>query len=216
MRIIRLSAAVATILLGFAGIAQTEDRDVCVTEEKRPQGKLVIDVTQHFVNGIAYESYYADPINVDVWAMEEARKHTKVWQVGADSLGPIYLAEVTYEGSFVTVAGHSPAEKNIPLALGIKGHLKGRYLTNRFHGVLNPHPAWKTRGYLGEIDFACDPATGNCPGFVSWPEVYFVTEPADWNYATYDFEYSTGRHGTFVQHLWSFEGNITTECDPER
>ena len=209
MRLIKMTLAVMAMIVGLAGLVQAEDRDVRDRDKECPKGKLVIDVIQHFVNGIAYESYYADPVNVDVWAMEDAWKHTRVWQVGADKLGPIYCAEVTYEGSFVTVEGHSPADRNIPLALGIKGEVKGRYVTTFFHGQINPRPAWKTRGNLGEIDFNCDPATGECPGFVNWLDVYFLTPPSDWDYATYDFEYSTRKHGTFVQHLWSFEGNIT-------
>ena len=38
---------------------------------------------------------------------------------------------------------------------------------------------------------------------------YLVTEPTDWDFLTYHFVYSTRKHGTFIQHLWSFEGNVT-------
>jgi len=209
MRRITVTMAALALLAGLAGALPAEAGHDRGEDVECPKGKLVIDVTQHFINGIAYESYYADPVNVDVWAKEDARKRTRLWQVGADAKGPLYCAEVTYQGSFVTVAGHSPADRSIPLAAGIRGDVDGRYVTNNFHGTLDPHPDWKARGNLGKIDFQCDPSTGDCPGYVSWQDVYFVTEPADWDFLTYDFEYYTRRHGTFVQHLLSFEGNIT-------
>ena len=173
-----------------------------------PKGKLVVNVTEKVANDLGYASYYNDP-NGLTFAIQDYNRLIKAWEVGPGS----YCTEVKYEGSFVTVAGASPGGTDPNIAAGITGRLKGSYVAT-FSLAPNPSPVWSPRGNIGSIDNACNPDTFDCPGYVNWVAVFFNGYPGDFAFQSHDFQYSTAKNGTFLQHLETFEGDITDGVGP--
>lgn len=204
-RLIMIAAALVAVLalaLPAAAARQAPSAVQC------PKGKLVVNVTEKVANDLGYASYYNDLSGL-TFAMQDYNRLIKAWEVGPGS----YCAEVKYEGSFVTVAGASPGSTDPSIAAGITGRLKGSYVAT-FSLAPNPSPVWSPRGNIGSLDYACDPDTFDCPGYVNWVEVFFNGYPGDFVYQSHDFQYSTAKNGTFFQQLETFEGDITDGVGP--
>jgi hypothetical protein len=88
------------------------------------------------------------------WANDTINRQLQIWKVAGG-----YCASVTDQGSFVTVAGPSPAGSSM-VSGGISGQMKGGYTTGLLTGTLNP--SMPTRGDLGS--FTVD----NRPSYLSY------------------------------------------------
>jgi hypothetical protein len=150
-------------------------------------GTLVVDVTHKLIND-------ADSsVTGHYWANDSFNKHIQVWQTGTNTL----CAVVHYEGSFVTVAGNSPADTDSNIAAGITGTVEGGYRAF-FNGNLNPSPAQPTHGNLGTFDYGwngTDSGASNITPF-DWSQVYFGTD--DLNLVWWGWIYRTPHNGTWV------------------
>ncbi len=102
------------------------------------------------------------------WAFDEINRTIQVW-LQPDGK---YCAVVRNSGQFDAVAGQTSPGNNGPLSGEEDGTFEGGYILI-IDGVLNSAPAWKTKGSVGVVDYACD-INGNCPGYASWLTTYFT------------------------------------------
>jgi hypothetical protein len=105
-----------------------------------------------------------------------------------------------FGGKFATWAGLSPGLTGV-VGADIGGQFSGNYRTTVFYATWRPLKA--TRGWIGLRDNDCD-ASGLCPGYVSWKDVYF-TNVSNLKIARYSFQYQTAYNGTWTNR--SPEGN---------
>lgn len=125
-------------------------------------GKVIHDVD----SGLAGNNWAFDDLNrtIQVWAQPDGK----------------YCAVVRNSGQFDAQAGQTSPGNNGPLTGEEDGTFEGGYVLI-IDGVLNPAPAWKTKGNIGIVDYACD-INGNCPGYASWLTTYFTVN-------TYSYEF---------------------------
>ena len=136
------------------------------------------------------------------WAYDSYTKHVQVW----DQFDGTYCARVTYNGSFVTVAGTSPAGTG-PVAGGVTGTMGGGYTALITNSSFTPGTK-RTKGSIGTKDFGCSITGGvasSCD-YYSWFGDYFsggsLAQPF-WGW-TYD----AGENGTWVNAVTGNSGNI--------
>ncbi len=125
-------------------------------------GKVLHDVD----SGLAGNNWAFDDLNrtIQVWAQPDGK----------------YCAVVRNSGQFDAQAGQTSPGNNGPLAGDEDGTFEGGYVLI-IDGTLRSAPVWKTKGNIGVVDYACD-INGNCPGYVSWLNTYFVV-------SNYDYEF---------------------------
>jgi hypothetical protein len=126
-------------------------------------------------------------IQGNTWALDTYTRSVRVWR---QSRGR-YCAVSTYDGTFATVPGPSPAGKS-ELPAGIRGTFKGTSTTT-FRGDLDAHGA-PLRGFLGVKDFAA--------GNWEWMDDYFANV-TQFRYTRYSFAYHATQNGsgTFADRL---------------
>ena len=163
-------------------------------------GTLVINVKQDVVNSI--DSGFGG----NNWAYDNYTRQIKVWRTGPNT----YCGTVQEEGRFTTVAGTSPNQSGT-VSDGITGQFQGGYRMTPFTATLRTVPDVATRGNIGTIDYQCDAATGNCPGAISWPSLFFSglsgneLDQLDW----WGWVYHGGSNGTWVNASSGSGGDIT-------
>ena len=142
-----------------------------------------------------------DGVHGNVWASDSYMRMIQVWQTGADT----FCATVRYAGSFVTIAGDSPGGTG-SVAAGIRGVMHGGYRSTSFHATLLASPAWRTRGFVGVVDYGCH-GTTTCPGRIDWVGQYF-SGAGDFALAWWGWEYRAGSHGTWINAADGNSGDI--------
>ena len=161
-----------------------------------PDGSLVLNVTQKVVNAV--DSGTTRP----VWAFDDYIRQIRVVDTGSG-----LCATVKYEGNFTSIAGDSPgAAYNLGGAIddGVVGTFQGGYVSTLFAGDLKS--GIRTKGSIGTYDYQCD-SSGVCPGFVSWPGIFFD------NLAGFDiggwwgWVYHAGNNGSWQNACASCGGN---------
>ncbi len=158
-------------------------------------GKLAINVTQDIINDID------SGVGGNYWAVDSLNRQIQVWKTGTDGSFDVFCALVKYQGSFVTVAGLSPAGLTTIFA-GIEGTFDGGYRAT-VKGILIDPPTSDTRGNIGKFNYGCDPSTGICANYVSWLDKYFQTVDS-FTYEWWGWIYRAGSNGKWVN---SSEGN---------
>lgn len=158
-------------------------------------GKLVINISQHITQD-------ADSGFAGAWAFDDNHRTIQVWQTGTNT----FCAVVKYQGSFTTIAGPSPQNTGT-VGAGVTGTFEGGYQSTVFTGTLNPNPAYKTRGNIGDFNYACD-TNFNCPGYVDWTAVYF-TSTSGFDLAWWGWVYHGGNNGSWVNAISGSSGDIT-------
>jgi hypothetical protein len=162
-----------------------------------PSGKLVVNAVQKVVNDA--DSGTTRP----VWAFDDFVRQIQVVDTGAG-----LCATVRYEGSFTSIAGDSPGAAYNPggtVADDVVGTFQGGYVSTFFTGTLKP--GVKTRGSIGTFDYECD-ATGDCPGAVSWPALFFDDVVGFDIGAWWGWIYHGGQNGTWVNAVTGNSGDI--------
>ena len=79
-----------------------------------------------------------------------------------------FCATTDYQGQLVTFAGMSPSGAST-VSAGIQGTMNGGYRSTQFTGMLNPAPAYRTRGNIGTFDYQLGANTW------SWVSTYFTS-----------------------------------------
>lgn len=164
--------------------------DIIASSSHCPRGKLVINVTHKVVNDV--DSGVAG----NNWAVDNYNRHIQVWQVEPD----MFCVVVSYEGSFVTLAGRSPGDTD-DIAAGITGTFQGGYVSTVFNGTLNPSPVYRTHGNIGTFDY--DYGNSNW----SWTSAYFSSN--SFNFASWGWTYHGGKNGTWINSSEGNQGDIT-------
>lgn|SRR5574337_498842 len=127
-------------------------------------GVLVVNISQRVQNDA--DSAVTRP----VWAFDDFTRYIKIYKLPS---GIDYCATVEYKnGVFVTTAGISPNGTDPSIAGGIVGALFGGYRATFSAAAMNPTPPYKTIGFIGTFDYACD-VDPSCPGYVNLFEAYF-------------------------------------------
>jgi hypothetical protein len=169
-------------------------------------GKLVLGVHYHVLNDLD------TGVRGNNWAFDGYFRNVRVWRKSAGR----YCTASSYNGTFTTVAGASPAGKAI-IPAGIRGTFKGQSVTT-FRGAPRPDAA-PTVGDLGTKDFQCTSADtkGQCTGTFDWLSAYFTSTDnfKSFTYVRYSFVYhatESGR-GTWTDQLvgrkYQSRGDIT-------
>lgn len=158
-------------------------------------GKPVVNVVQSIVNDV-------DSGLGGYWAFDSYSRHTQLWQ---STTPGEYCADVRYTGRFGGQAGQTSPGAGGTLDGNEEGTFEGGYRAT-ITGSLDSSPGWRTRGNVGDFDYACD-LSGNCPRYVSWVAQYF-----DPGYAfSYDFWgwiYHGRNNGTWVNADSGNSGDI--------
>jgi hypothetical protein len=158
-------------------------------------GSLVINVTQSIRND-------ADSgVGGNYWANDNYNRNIKVWQTAPNT----FCVVTQYDGQFTTYAGASPQNTGT-VGAGVTGNFSGGY-TATFTGTLNPSPSKPTHGNIGTFNYNCD-ASGNCPGYVSWTDIYF-TNVSNFNEDPWGWTYVTCNNGSWVNASTGNSGDIT-------
>jgi hypothetical protein len=118
-------------------------------------------------------------IQGNTWALDAYTRSVRVWRTGARR----YCAMSTYDGTFTSVPGPSPAGKS-QLPAGIRGTFKGTSTTT-FRGTLDARGP--LRGFLGVKDFTA--------GTWEWMDDYF-TNVTQFRYTKYSFSYHATENGS--------------------
>ena len=163
-------------------------------------GKLVINVTQQVTGDI--DSGCAG----NYWAYDEYNKHMQVWQVAPNS----FCVDVRYLGSFTTVAGPSPGTGcagGAIITADIEGTFEGGYKAS-VTGTLKAAPSKRTKGNIGQIDYAYDASTGVCANQISWLTYYF-NPGYNFQYHWWGWVYHGGNNGSWVNAVTGNQGDIT-------
>jgi len=160
-------------------------------------GPRVVNVTQHIVND-------ADSGLAGYWAFDAYTRHIQVWQTAPGT----FCAIVSYDGTFSTVAGHSPQNTGT-VAAGVHGNFRGGYVAN-FSATFAP--SRHTSGSLGTFNYACvlsaDHTVATCPGYQDWTTFFFSTAIA-FNEDPWGWIYTTEANGTWVNASTGNHGDIT-------
>ncbi|KKT57249.1 MAG: hypothetical protein UW81_C0023G0002 [Candidatus Giovannonibacteria bacterium GW2011_GWC2_44_9] len=158
-------------------------------------GVLVVNITQKVINSV--DSGTTRP----VWAFEDYVRHIRVIDTGSE-----FCATVQYEGNFTSIAGDSPgaAYTGGEISDGVVGTFQGGYVSTLFTGDLKP--GVRGRGSIGTYDYNCDDF-GNCPGFVSWPDVFFDNLAGFDIGAWWGWIYHAGNNGSWQNACPSCGGN---------
>lgn len=174
-------------------------------------GKLVLNVRYHVLNDLD------TGVNGNNWAFDGYARTVHVWRKAPGR----YCAASTYNGSFTTIAGDSPAGK-AKIPAGIRGTLKGQAVTT-FRGAQRPDVT-PTAGDLGTKDFQCtsDDIKGKCAGTFDWLSAYFTSSDnfKSFTYVRYSFVYhaTEGGRGTWTDQLvgrrYQSHGDITALKKP--
>jgi hypothetical protein len=169
-------------------------------------GKLVLGVHYHVLNDLD------TGVRGNNWAFDGYSRTVHVWRKSAGR----YCAASTYNGTFTTIDGASPAGKAI-IPAGIRGTFKGQSVTT-FRGAQRPEAA-PTSGDLGTKDFQCTSADtkGQCAGTFDWLSAYFTSTDnfKSFMYVRYSFVYhaTEGGRGTWTDQLvgrkYQSHGDIT-------
>ena len=156
-----------------------------------PDGALVLNVTQKVVNAV--DSGTTRP----VWAFDDYIRQIRVVDTGSG-----LCATVKYEGNFTSIAGDSPgaAYTGGTIDDGVVGTFQGGYVSTLFSGV--PKPNTRLKGSIGTYDYQCD-SSGNCPGFVPWPTIFFNSLA----------DFDIGGWWGWVYHAGN-NGSWQNACDP--
>jgi hypothetical protein len=138
------------------------------------------------------------------WAYDSYTKHVQVW----DQFDGTYCARVTYNGSFVTVPGTSPAGSG-SVAGGVTGTMGGGY-TATIDGATFTPTTKRTKGSIGTKDFGCIISTGGVASgcnYYSWFADYFTGGTVVQNF--WGWTYNAGDNGTWVNASTGNSGDIT-------
>ncbi|TMK73315.1 MAG: hypothetical protein E6G50_02175 [Actinobacteria bacterium] len=133
------------------------------------------------------------------WAFDTYARTVRVWRKAPGR----FCAASTYDGSFTTIAGTSPAGRTT-IPAGIRGSLSGQSTTT-FGGAQRPGLA--ARGNLGLKDFQCTSADtkGQCAGTYDWLSAFFTSKDdfKSFKYVRYQFTYhaTEGGKGTWSDRL---------------
>jgi hypothetical protein len=165
-------------------------------------GKLVLNVTYRVVNDVD------TGLKGNNWAFDTYTRAVRVWRKAPGR----FCSASTYNGTFETIAGWSPAGKT-ELPAGIRGTFRGSSVTT-FRATFAPGDA-SVRGPLGVKDFACTSADekGECSGTWDWLREYF-TGIERFRYVRYSFRYHATENGrgtwidTFTGGKIRFSGDI--------
>ncbi len=159
-------------------------------------GSPVVNVTEKVKND-------ADSgIAGNYWALDALERHITVWQT---TTAGTYCAVVRDEGSFNTLAGQKSPGNTATLTGSERGEISGGY-TATITGTLLTTPSWKTHGEVGTVNYQCD-ASGNCPGYVSWPGQYFASG-FSFDQPWWGWIYRGGKFGTWVNAVSGNSGDI--------
>lgn len=104
------------------------------------------------------------------WGLDTFSRTIQVWKTAVSGS---YCAMVRYEGKFTGIAGQQSPGNTGTLSGNEAGVITGGYKATIGAATLLDHPAWKTNGSVGTVDYQCDPS-GNCPGAVNWLDQYFA------------------------------------------
>ncbi len=187
------------VLAAFVNIAPASA--ACLPDDCPPPepegGVVIVDVTQDVTGDI--DSGVAG----NYWATDAYRRHIRVWEFEDDP----YVAVVTYEGAFTSVAGISPGATG-EVGEGVTGSLTGGYTSVMFEGEFDPE--YPTSGYIGAWDYGCDPATGECEDRPSWLDFYFEAVEG-WDLYDWGFGYvpACPSNGSWVNAASGNIGDIT-------
>jgi hypothetical protein len=163
-----------------------------------PSGPLVVNVVQKVVNSV--DSGTTRP----VWAFDDYVRQIQVVDTGSG-----FCATVKYQGTFSSLTGDSPgAAYNLggTIGDGVVGTFQGGYVSTLFTGTLKANV--RSKGSIGTFDYNCD-AAGNCPGFVSWPTLFFDNLSGFDIGAWWGWVYHAGSNGSWVNAVTGNSGDIT-------
>jgi hypothetical protein len=163
------------------------------------KGKLVVNAVQKVVNDVDSGT------KGNFWAYDDYTRTIKVWRLGQTN----YCSIVSYDGTFRTIAGPSPGGGGIVTA-GMKGNFQGGYRMD-FNGTLLAHPAIKSNGSIGTVNYRCDSA-GNCPGSVYWVTQFFGNVTGD-DFDWWGWLYKAGGNGTWLNSIDGAKGDIVALPD---
>ncbi len=156
-------------------------------------GSPVINVTQKITNDA--DSGQAG----NYWAFDTITRQIKVYK----QTDATFCAIVDYQGRFDSQAGQTSPGATGTLTGVEDGTFKGGYRAT-ITGTLKANPSWQTKGSVGTTNYQCD-LSGNCPGAVSWVNVYFTNGPSDpgFDYQWWGWQYQ------YQNHTWinSSDGN---------
>lgn len=159
-----------------------------------PIGPVVVNVVQKVLNSV-------DSGTGGYWAFDDYIRQIQVVQTGPSS----FCATVQYQGSFTTAAGTSPGSSGA-VGAGVVGTFQGGYVSTIFTGTLKT--GVRTKGSIGTFDYQCD-ISGNCPGAVSWPTLFFNGivgfDIGGW----WGWVYHAGNNGSWVNASTGNSGDIT-------
>lgn len=160
-----------------------------------PSGPFVVNVVQKVVNSV--DSGTTRP----VWAFDDYVRQIQVVDTGSG-----FCATVKYQGSFTSVAGDSPGAAYTARTIGdgVVGTFEGGYVSTLFTGTLKPDV--RTKGSIGIFDYQCD-TSGNCPGFVSWPSLFFDSLAGFDIGAWWGWVYHAGNNGSWQNACPACGGN---------
>jgi hypothetical protein len=194
---------VPAFLAGLALAAAAAGAGNATTNLGCGAGKLVLRVHYRVLNDVDTGMRGND------WAFDSYTRTVSVWR---KSIGR-YCAASTYNGTFTTIAGASPAGATT-IPAGIRGPFTGESVTT-FRGTQKG----TAHGDLGTKDFQCTSADtkGACAGTFDWLSAYFTSTDnfKSFTYVRYVFSYhaTEGGKGTWTDKLaggkyWS-HGDIT-------
>jgi hypothetical protein len=143
------------------------------------------------------------------WARDDYNRHIQVWKIGTTGGGEeIFCALVRYQGSFISVAGTSPAGTANALSAGVDGTFEGGYRAV-IVGTENESPVYRRRGNIGAFDYGWsgDATQGPTTPF-SWLGAYF-SSVSSFSFEWWGWVYHGGSNGTWVNSSDGNQGDIT-------
>jgi len=201
--VIASGAVSALLLLCGSGLAAPSHTHLNwgsqINQSECPNGTLIVNVTQKITND------RDDSGGASFWALDDYVRHIQVVDLGDGT----FCANVSYQGSFTTIAGPSP-QKTGTVGEGVVGTFEGGYLWT-FSGtpLSPPDPDHKTKGSIGSFDYNClHDSPDDCSGYVDWTTFYFSStaafDPAWWGWT-----YHGGNNGSWVDSSDGNSGDIT-------
>lgn len=167
-------------------------------------GRPVINVVERVINDA--DSGTAG----NYWAFDTLSRHYTVWETSTPGT---YCATVHDSGSFKAIAGQQSPGNTDTLNGNEHGTIQGGYAMT-ITGSLLSSPAWRTKGYVGTVDYQCD-SSGNCPGYVNWIGQYFEQGFSS-DYIWWGWTYRGGRFGTWTNASDGNSGDILPAEKPHR
>jgi len=161
-------------------------------------GNLVVNVNYKVLNDVDSGT------KGNFWAFDNYTKGILIWKY----FDGRFCAVATYGGQFTTIAGDSPqaATTGGTVGAGVKGFFAGGWVSNVFHGTLQPNV--QTHGSLGTKDFHCNADGTNCNKYY-WLTVYFGATAADFVLANWGWVYVTPYNGYWINALSGNHGDIS-------